>query len=495
MLRYKKTISSILEQTSSNWRVYVQADVTDYFNDDTRFALSLPSANTLGHNDFITHINAGDHLPIYAVEEALHAFTQANDIGVIYTDSDCDNAQGQRTEPWFKPSWDLELFLSQDYIQHLCVIRAPFVTEIDWSPYTFIWGGISNAINNKFTIKHLPLVLYHYGIESKSKRETTPLDIAHKYAQLLSPKVQLKQHPKYNYLRQVRFPIPDSPPLVSIIIPTKDHEQLLKACISSIENNTDYTSFELIIIDNQTTDKAALEFLTDCEMKGHKVIRYNKTFNYSAINNLAIQQANGELIALLNNDIEVISSNWLCELVSLLHRPNVGAAGAKLIWPNELVQHGGVVLGINQLANHIGNHDHMDSAGYHGMLQSTHRTDAVTAACLLTRKSDYLKVGGLDEKLFPVAFNDVDYCLKLAEINLDCIWSPNAQLFHVESITRGKDDIPSKRARSEMEMQNLRNNWSDQLLKDKYYHPALSLNHLNAPYEALAYPPRERKLR
>jgi GT2 family glycosyltransferase len=104
-------------------------------------------------------------------------------------------------------------------------------------------------------------------------------------------------------------------------------------------------------------------------------------------------------------------------------------------------------------------------------------------------------VGGLDEKLFPVAFNDVDYCLKLAEINLDCIWSPNAQLFHVESITRGKDDIPSKRARSEMEMQNLRNNWSDQLLKDKYYHPALSLNHLNAPYEALAYPPRERKLR
>ena len=225
------------------------------------------------------------------------------------------------------------------------------------------------------------------------------------------------------------------------------------------------------------------------------MITYDKNFNYSAINNWAVEQAKGEIIGLINNDIEVITPEWMEEMLSLLLRPNIGAVGAKLLWPNEMVQHGGVLLGVNNLAGHIGNNNRADDLGYQGLLQVTHQVGAVTAACLLTRKSDYLNLNGLDEKAFPVAFNDVDYCLKLSQNNLSCVWTPFACMIHAESISRGKDDTPEKAARAQMEMSHLRERWTDTLMNDRYYHPSFSLNSADAPFSALAIPPRKRSPR
>ncbi len=180
------------------------------------------------------------------------------------------------------------------------------------------------------------------------------------------------------------------------------------------------------------------------------------------------------------------------EMLSLLLRPNIGVVGAKLLWPNKMVQHGGVLLGVNNLAGHIGNNNMGNDLGYQWLLQVTHQVSAVTAACLLTRKSDYLTYNGLDEKLFPVAFNDVDYCLKLSQNNLSSVWTPFACMIHAESISRGKDDTAEKSARAQMEMTNLRMLWIERLMNDRYYHPSLSLNSADAPFSALAIPPRNR---
>ncbi|MCK5872113.1 MAG: glycosyltransferase [Methylococcales bacterium] len=493
-----RTLKSLLQQTHTNWLVWVDGEIPTEFQNNPKIKVR-PEEYTIegvfnGSKDLLTFIEAGDCLSTNALQQVVAIFASSKKIGIVYSDCDQEDENGKKISPWFKPAWDPDLFLSLNYIDELCVIKAENIKQIPKNLKQLPWLAVEVCLVDNQDIVHCPHVLYHCRFQSEPSNEIAlqHLQWCENYLKNQEPDAQVIANPNAPFLRKISRITPKQQPLISLIIPTKDQAKLLQTCVESIEKKSSYRNYEIIIVDNQTTDADALALLTCFKARGHTVLKYDKAFNYSAINNFAVEHAKGDIIGLINNDIEIMTPDWLEEMLTLLLRPNIGAVGAKLLWPNDMVQHGGVLLGVNNLAGHIGNENMKNHLGYHGLLQVTRRVGAVTAACLLTRKRDYINLGGLDELHFPVAFNDVDYCLKLAKYNLACVWTPFARMIHAESVSRGKDDTPEKTARAQMEMNYLREQWMEALMHDRYYHPSLSLSSLDAPFSALALPPRDR---
>jgi GT2 family glycosyltransferase len=265
--------------------------------------------------------------------------------------------------------------------------------------------------------------------------------------------------------------------------------ELLATCIDSLQARTDYPNVEVIVIDNGSVEPATLDFLQHLRgMPGYTVIRDDGPFNFSRLNNLAAAQAQGEVLVMMNNDIEAIEPQWLDALVAQAMRPEIGAVGALLLYPDDTIQHGGVVLGIGGVAGHVHHRLPADAHGYFGRARLAQRFSAVTAACLAVRRSCWDAVEGLDEGL-AVAFNDIDFCLRLQRAGYRNLWTPLARLYHHESASRGSDEVPEKRERFNREIAYMQNRWGDSLLADPCYNPNLSLN--SQRFE-LAYPPRLR---
>ena len=276
--------------------------------------------------------------------------------------------------------------------------------------------------------------------------------------------------------------------MVSLIIPTRNGLQLIRACIDSIIKKTVYPNYEILIVDNGTDDVATLSYLNGLKSNMRiRIIRDDRPFNYSALNNGAVKLARGEVLGLLNNDLEVISPDWLSEMVSHALRPDIGAVGAKLWYPNDTLQHGGVILGLGGVAGHAHHQMHKGGHGYFGRASLINSFSAVSAACLVIRKALYEEVEGLNELALQVAFNDVDFCLRLREKGYRNVWAPNAELYHFESATRGSDHTPEKLARYTKEVHYMRRRWGDLLLNDPAYSPNLTLDHSDF---SLAWPPR-----
>ena len=496
-----RTLKSLLQQTHKNWLVWVEGKIPAEFQNNSKIKIRPEECNIErifdDSTDLLTFIEAGDCLSTNALQQVVAIFASSKKIGIVYSDCDQEDEYEKRIKPWFKPAWDPDLFLSLNYIDELCVVKAKNIKRIPKNLKQLPWLAVEGCLVDNQDIVHCPHVLYHrrFQLEPSNQVALQHLQWCKDYLKKQEPQANVIANSKSPFLRKISRIMPKQQPLISLIIPTKDQAKLLQTCVESIEKKSSYHTYEIIIVDNQTTDADALALLTCFKARGHTVLKYDKAFNYSAINNFAVRRAKGDIIGLINNDIEIITSDWMEEMLNLLLRPNIGAVGAKLLWPNDMVQHGGVLLGVHNLAGHIGNGNMKHHLGYQGLLQVTRRVGAVTAACLLTRKSDYIKLGGLDELHFPVAFNDVDYCLKLAKHNLACVWTPFARMIHAESISRGKDDTPEKIARAQMEMNHLRDQWMEALMNDRYYHPSLSLSALDTPFSALALPPRDRKPR
>ena len=290
---------------------------------------------------------------------------------------------------------------------------------------------------------------------------------------------------------RVRYPIPSPAPLVSIIIPTRNGANFLKTCIDSILVKTLYSPYEIIVIDNQSDKEDALAYLKFLEReKLAAVIKYDAPFNYSAINNFAVLQSKGSLICLMNNDIEVISKDWLNEMVAQASRPEIGAAGPMLYYPDDTIQHAGVILGLGGVAGHIYTGYARGSCGYKNHACLVQNLSAVTAACLVVRKDVFQEVGGLDEINLPVAFNDIDFCLRLLEKGYRNLWTPFVELYHHESATRGYEDTPEKIKRFQNEISYMQERWGDLLKYDPAYNPNLTLDGVGSD---LALPPRTSK--
>ncbi|MBO6757306.1 MAG: glycosyltransferase [Roseibium sp.] len=412
---------------------------------------------------------------------------------VAYSDS--DQRIGTETLPWMKPDWDPDLFMTQGYIYGLLGVRADAV-KLSASRLGLAKAVIRALNDAGDKVAHCPEVLYHQRQAAAFGAAPVPSDWLRQALETYDPvarrRPRISAYPERPFLTRITWPLPETPPKVSIVIPTRDRVDLLKTAVETLWNVTRYPDIEVIVVDNGSVEQETLQFLNYFMKSGGRVVPSPGRFNFSRLNNIGVAHAAGEIICLLNNDVEIIASDWLSEMVTLLLRPGTGAVGAKLLWPNGMVQHGGVVLGIDGGAAHIGNAWADEDPGYAALNQVVRRTACATAACLVLRKDDYHAVGGLDEEAFPVAFNDVDLCLKLEERGKHTVWTPHAKLLHHESASRGTDDWPEKAARARRELNNLRQRWGKALLNDSLYSP--NLNKDRAPYEGLALPPRRRPL-
>lgn len=464
----------------------------------------LPAVTQLleGGCDRILPMWAGDRLAPFALAHLSALLDDGSAWG--YADCDRDGLHGERSLPWLKPIWDIDLFIGADIfspgaIYGIGIIKRALdllnadATKPSLSCHDLTAGIALATENTDACVSHLPLVLYHRSHHSPASPEQAQPCAQRQQAiewlcEQLAPGATVSHLAKYPALLRAHWPLPAQLPRVSAIVPTRDQYNLLHACIEGLVNDTDYPELEIIVVDNQSNDSRTLEYLNQLLNRGIKVLRHPHPFNYSTINNLAANAATGEMICLVNNDIEIIEKTWLMEMVAQALRPGVGAVGAKLLWPNRMVQHGGVVVGVNGLAAHTGNNLEEGDPGYLAINQITRRQSAVTAACLLLRKSTFQMVDGLDERAFPVAFNDVDMCMRIRQHGLNIIWTAFAQLVHAESASRGKDQTPEKQARARREQQGFIDRWFD-FLNDDYYHPSLSHDYLSSPYGCLRMPP------
>jgi len=275
----------------------------------------------------------------------------------------------------------------------------------------------------------------------------------------------------------VCYPIRRPEPLVSLLIPTRDKVEFLEACVRSILTRSNYHTFEVIILDNGSVETATLDFLDRIQKEDARVrvLPWREPFNFSAINNYGVRQARGALIGLVNNDIEVISPGWLTEMVSHALRPEIGCVGAKLYYPDDTIQHAGVITGLGGVAGHSHKYFPRAAPGYFYRLKLVQNFSAVTGACMLVRKSVYEQAGGLDETGLGVAFNDVDFCLKVRELGYRNLWTPYAELYHHESKSRGTENTPDKVERFNGEALFMQRKWKDMLRRDPCYSPNLTL--------------------
>lgn len=274
--------------------------------------------------------------------------------------------------------------------------------------------------------------------------------------------------------------VPEPPPLVSLIIPTRDRADLLGRCVRSIRLRTTYVPYEIIVVDNGSVEPATHALFAELAgQPGIRILRYDQPFNYSAINNFAVAQARGTVVGLVNNDIEVISPGWLEEMVSWAVQPDVGCVGAKLYYANDTIQHAGVFLGVGGVANHVHTGLPRHAPGYFGRAVVTGNFSAVTGACLVLRKEIYDQVGGLDDENLTVTFNDIDLCLRVREAGYQNVWTPFAELYHLESVSRGRDDSPEKFARLQREVEFMQARWKSEIVADPYYSPNLTANALD----------------
>jgi glycosyltransferase involved in cell wall biosynthesis len=458
------------------------------------------SALELASGEFVALLDHDDVLSEQALYRLVVELDKHPATDVFYSDEDkifsedAQAAEDKHGEPHFKSEWNPDLLYSQNYVSHLGVYRTALVREVGGFRQGFEGSQDYDLLLRCFAarkdiqVRHIPAILYHWraagtstALSSDEKDYATENGIKalrDHFESLGRPGIVVEQG-RFPTTYRVRHPIPNPPPKVSLIIPTRNHHQILRVCIDSIRDNTTYPHYEIVVVDNQSDDPDSLRYFEAIEKTGVRVLKYNEPFNYAAINNFAVDQVDGELIGLLNNDIEVISPDWLTELVSHALRPEIGAVGAKLYYSNDTIQHGGVILGLGGVAGHSHKHLPRDTPGYFRRLFLTQNLSAVTGACLVVRKDSYLKVNGMDSEKLTVAFNDVDLCLKLDESGLRNLWTPYAELYHHESASRGPEDSPQKIQRFQKEIAYMKARWGERLSRDPYYNRMLTLDREN----------------
>jgi GT2 family glycosyltransferase len=483
------TPASLNAQTHTDW-VAASMPQTEVFTGFDNGALREFLAGDGAEADFAIFMISGSILESNAIARLSTTFENHPEIMAVYGDVDIAGSDGSLW-PLAFPAFDYERMLEQGYCAHVFALRrsaAERATEGGaGSLYRLFNSLLDDGMTTAGGIAHLPgslatLPSLDLGAASKALAIATRdhLDRRGVAAQAGSGRGHVL--PAIRISRQ-----PDGR-AVTIVIPTRNRRDLLESCLQSLQPALRKRICEIIVIDNDSTDPDTLDFLASIDGVGTKVMRMPGDFNFARLMNAAAAIATGEFLCLLNNDVQAIDDNWLEEMLGRLTAADVGAVGALLLWPSGVVQHGGVTLGPNFAATHAFNDRLEGDAGYGDLLRVAHQCSAVTAACLLTRRQDYLGLGGMDEFRFPINFNDVDYCLKLRAAGKRIVFTPHARLRHLESASRGADTRPDRKARLERELRNLRAKWANVLEADPFYSPVLSLDPI--PFSALAWPLR-----
>jgi GT2 family glycosyltransferase len=420
--------------------------------------------------DYLVPLRVGDKLSATALFRFAEAAQADRSAVILYGDEDRIDQVGRRSRPWFKPRWNEEMFLALDYISNAMAIKAELVREItpatDRSDVSALALAAVAAANN--SIVHIPHVLCHVARSSAPAPDR--IEAVQRYLMPLG--ATCTQGPFHTV--KVEWPLPSALPLVSIIIPTRDKINLLRPCVESVLSRTNYDNFELVVIDNGSVERSTSEYFDELVKGGRaRVVSYPGAYSFSAINNFGVRHAQGKYLCLLNNDTEVVEPGWLSDMMRYAVRPEVGAVGAKLLYEDGTIQHAGVVVGIGEAAGHAHRFLANDEPGYFLMPHVTQFVSAVTAACLVVEKSKFEAVGGLDEQELPIAFNDVDLCLKIEAAGWRNVYVPHAVLLHHESKSRGKDTWPENIHRYRRELDSLQRRWGTKTYRDPLHNPNL----------------------
>ena len=503
-------IESVINQTYSHWELcvadggsqelHVQEILQRYTETDARIKVTFLPENrgiagnsnealALATGDFIVLLDHDDTLAPFALFEVVKKINELPEADYIYSDEDKLSENGKmRSEPHFKPDWSPDFFRSYNYTMHLSVYSKELLKRIGGFREGFE-GSQDYDLNLRATEKaqkivHIPKILYHWRIHENSVAGS---EVSKPYA-YDSGKKALEDHLKRTGIQgrvengltlgiyKITYEIQGSPK-ISIIIPNQDHTEDLQRCVETIINKSSYKNFEIIIMENGSVEEETFTLYEKLKkLDWIKVTTWDKPFNFAAINNAGVRYAEGDVLLFLNNDTEVINSDWLERMLEHALRKDIGGVGAKLYYPDDTIQHAGVIIGIASSAGHSHKHAPRQSPGYFRRLEVIQNVSAVTAACLMIRKEVFLEVDGFDER-YTLAFNDVDLCLKIREKGYLVVWTPYAELYHDESKTRGYEDTPEKRERYMQELQILHQDWRSIFENgDLYYNPNLTLD-------------------
>ncbi len=517
-----RAIASVKSQVYPHWELCICDDASTKAGtrelleseaaQDSRIRLAFHAKNQhisaatntaigLAKGQYIALLDHDDELTPHALLRAMQAFALNPQGKVLYSDEDKIDHSGRRFDPYFKPDFNLGLLRSHNYMCHFAVYDADFMRQLG-GPRVGFEGAQDydlalRAIDSvePAAVLHVPQILYHWrtatgstasGHGNKSYAFEAGRRALQEHLQRRGLQGEVLEAPEASGMYRVRWGIPANPPLVSIVIPTRNGEKILRQCLDSLVQ-TRYPNYEIIVMDNGSDEAASLQLLAERTASGQiRVLRDDGPFNFSAINNRAVHEATrGEFVLLMNNDIEATHPEWLDEMVGPALEPGVGCVGARLWYPDGRIQHAGVVL-VCGVAGHAHKLLARGQHGYMGRAVLAQDFVAVTAACLLLRKSVYEEVSGLDESL-AVAFNDVDFCLRVRQAGYRNHWTPYAELIHHESVSRGYEDTPEKQKRFNSEVKILQTRWPSLLANDPCYNPNLTID---AEDFSLAWPPR-----
>lgn len=520
----REAIESIRAQVYENWELCIADDastdpavaavLTEACAADARIKVvrrpenghivaATNSALDLATADFVAFVDHDDVLPAHALFEVVNCLNSDPQLDLIYSDEDQIDDRGERSVPHFKTDLNVPLLLGVNYVNHLCVVRRSVVEAVgrlrpgyEGSQDYDLVLRVVNAIEPS-RIRHIPKILYHWRISAGLNTfSQTYLDrctaaarrAIHDFLDARGLRGTVGAHPVVPEWHRVTFGLPDPRPCVSVIVPTKDKAKLLEECVGSVLEQTSYQNFEVIIIDHESQEPETFQAFDRLRADARvKILPFSGPFNYSKMNNFAARSAAGPLLLFLNNDVSVIDGNWMDEMASLAVQPEVGAVGAKLLYPDGRVQHAGVICGVGGVAGHLFHLLDPTAGGYMGRAVMTSRISAVTGACLMIRKVLFEAVGGFDESDLKVAFNDVDLCLKVDQAGYSNIFAAQVVLYHHESASRGSDQIPKNIERFVREARFMIEKWGDRLTTDPFYNANFDPRRSDF---ALAWPPR-----
>lgn len=503
----QRTLGSLQAQVYTHWQLAVTVpesgtapqltQLRRLAMDDPRIQmLVVPTSTSLSERvslalqalpqvTWIGWLENGDQLREQALLRLAQTVQAHPAAAVIYPDEDRIDPQGHRSHHHFKPDWNVDFQRSANYVGHACwLLRSHLLASGAYGPDSGTAPNYDALLRCAETldatkIKHIPQVLWHRPLPVQPWPAASALPALQNHLDRTAPGSQAELTSQ-GFLR-VRHAIPQPAPLVSIVICTRNQFKLLQTCIDSIIRLTHYPHFEIIVVDNGSDESRTLDYLAHLPEQDtrFRVIRDDSPFNYAALNNMAVGHARGELVALLNNDIEVIHADWLDEMVGHALRPEVGCVGAKLLYPDDTVQHIGVLVGPgkdapNAIAAHYLRGIPRNAPGYANRAIVTQELTAVTAACLVIRKETFLRVDGLDARNLAVTYNDVDFCLRVRELGLLNVLTPHAVLYHHESVSRGRDASSKNQARFLPELAYMQRRWAAQLPRDPCYNQNLS---------------------
>jgi GT2 family glycosyltransferase len=430
------------------------------------------AAVALATGDYVAFLDHDDTLAPFALAEVAAAINQYPDADLIYSDEDKLDEAGRRVDPTFKPDWSPDLLRTHNYVCHLLVLKRTMLEQLGGLRSGFDgaqdYDLVLRATEVARQIVHVPKVLYHWRLHPQSTAQNTASKqyLVEAGRQALAEHlercgeaagVQVAARPgEYRVVYQL-----PRRPLVSVLIPNRDSAQMLGRCVESLDASG-YGNIEILILENGSTQDDTLTFYRQLEQRGARVIAWSRPFNYAAINNFGAARARGEVLLFLNNDIEATNPDWLEALVTHAVRPQIGAVGAKLLYADGSIQHAGVVLGMGGVAGHVHRRFPGDSEGYLGRLRRVQNVAALTGACLMTRRDVFERVGGFDER-FVLAYNDVDYAMQVRALGYRVLWTPEAELYHLESKTRGYEDDAVKQERFRREFDLFRRKWASEL--------------------------------